>query len=130
MAVCIWNAKLWPGLAGCDCRAPCETRACRAKGPACPNPNIGIQTPASGSRVVRGNILTLSGTAAEPNFVRYQSLTGINGSWGHISDFQQSVTNGDLMELHTNTLPHGTYTFRLQVMTTPATRAQTRPIWW
>ncbi len=87
-----------------------------AKGPACPNPNICILTPVSGSRVVRGNILTFSGTAAGPNFVRYQFLAGINGSWGHIADFQKPVTNGDLMELHTDTLPPGTYRFRLQVI--------------
>lgn len=88
-----------------------------AAGPACPTPQICIVRPASGTRVARGNVLTFSGTAQGENFVRYQFQAGTaDGSWGHIADFKKSVVNGDLMELHTNTMPRGTYKIRLQVI--------------
>ena len=48
--------------------------------------------------------------------MRYQFLAGNGSGWGHIADFNKPVTNGDLMELHTDTLPSGTYTIRMQVI--------------
>ena len=83
---------------------------------ACPSPNVCILAPANGTRVARGNIVVFSGTAAHPAFVRYQFLAGNGSGWGHIADFNKPVTNGDLMELHTDTLPSGTYTIRMQVI--------------
>ncbi|MCX6019107.1 MAG: hypothetical protein NTZ50_11535 [Chloroflexi bacterium] len=85
-------------------------------GSACPTANVCIVRPASGTRVARGNVLTFSGTATGDNFARYQFQAGVNDSWGHIADFQKPVVNGDLMELHTDTLPPGTYKIRLQVI--------------
>ena len=83
---------------------------------ACPSPSVCILAPANGTRVARGNIVVFSGTAAHPAFVRYQFLAGNGSGWGHIADFNKPVTNGDLMELHTDTLPSGTYTIRMQVI--------------
>jgi len=83
---------------------------------ACPVPNVCILAPANGTRVARGSIVVFSGTAGGAGFVRYQFLAGNGQGWGHIADFNQPVTNGDLMELHTDTLPPGTYTIRMQVI--------------
>lgn len=83
---------------------------------ACPTPDICILAPASGTHVPRGSIVAFMGTATSPSFVRYQFQAGNGESWGHIADFKQPVVNGDLMELHTDTLPPGTYTIRLQVI--------------
>lgn len=83
---------------------------------ACPVPTVCILAPANGTRVARGNIVVFSGTATHSNFVRYQFLAGTGAGWGHIADFNKPVSNGDLVELHTDTLPPGTYTIRMQVI--------------
>jgi hypothetical protein len=83
---------------------------------ACPSANVCILSPASGLRVARGNIVAFAGTATHPAFTRYQFLAGNGETWGHIADFNKPVVNGDLMELHTDTLPPGAYTIRLQVI--------------
>jgi hypothetical protein len=87
-----------------------------AKGAACPSSNVCISAPASGLRVPRGSVVAFTGTATHPAFTRYQFLAGKGTNWGHIADFQKPVVNGVLMELHTDTLPTGTYTIRLQVI--------------
>jgi hypothetical protein len=85
---------------------------------ACPSSNVCILSPANGTVVSRGSVVVFTGTAADPNFARYQFQAGNGQSWGDIADFKQPVTNGELMELHTDTLPPGTYTIRLQVIDT------------
>lgn len=83
---------------------------------ACPTADVCILTPANGTRVPRGSIVAFTGTATNPAFVRYQFLAGNGETWGHIADFKKAVVNGDLMELHTDSLPSGTYTIRMQVI--------------
>lgn len=87
-----------------------------AAGPACPGPDVCILSPASGLRVSRGNVVVFTGTATHPNFARYQFQAGSGATWGHIADFNKPVVNGVLMEFHTDTVPPGTYTIRLQVI--------------
>jgi hypothetical protein len=57
-------------------------------------------------------------TAAGPNFARYPFQAGNGQTWGDVADFKQPVTNGELMELYTDTLPPGTYTIRLHPIDT------------
>jgi hypothetical protein len=90
--------------------------AASPSGSACPSANVCILTPASGISVGRGSIVAFSGTATGQSFARYQFLAGNGTTWGHIADFNKPVVKGDLMELHTDTLPSGTYTIRLQVI--------------
>jgi hypothetical protein len=85
-------------------------------GVACPSPNVCILSPANGLRIDRGSVVAFSGTATHPAFARYQFLAGNGTVWGHIADFNQPVVNGVLMELHTDTIPAGTYTIRLQII--------------
>jgi hypothetical protein len=101
-----------------DATSAGATIAANPSGAACPSANVCILTPASGMRVDRGSIVTFSGTATGQTFARYQFLAGNGAVWGHIADFNKPVVKGDLMELHTDTLPSGTYTIRLQVIDT------------
>jgi hypothetical protein len=87
-----------------------------AAGPACPSSDVCIVSPASGLRVARGNVVVFTGTANHPNFGRYQFQAGSGSNWGHLADFSKAVVNGVLMEFHTNSIPSGTYTIRLQVI--------------
>ena len=82
----------------------------------CPSANVCILSPASGLKVGRGNVVVFTGTAAGQGFARYQFQAGNGAAWGHIADFNKPVVNGTLMELHTDSLPPGTYTIRLQVI--------------
>jgi hypothetical protein len=93
-----------------------NTVATAPTGGACPNPSVCILSPANGTVVSRGSVVVFTGTATHPSFARYQFQAGNGQTWGHIADFKQPVVNGELMELHTDTLPLGTYTIRLQVI--------------
>jgi hypothetical protein len=86
--------------------------------PACPSPNVCILAPASGQSVYPGTVVIFKGTATHPAFARYQFLAGTGSSWGHIADFNKPVVNGTLMAFHTETVPPGTYTIRLQIIDT------------
>ncbi len=101
-----------------DATSPGAAPAAAPSGIACPSANVCILSPASGISVGRGSIIAFSGTATGPTFARYQFLAGNGTAWGHIADFNKPVVKGDLMELHTDTLPSGTYTIRLQVIDT------------
>ena len=97
---------------------PLTQPAAPPTGKACPSGNVCLTAPANGSRVSRGNVVVFTGTANHPAFARYQFMAGKGGAWGHIADFNKPVVNGELMELHTDTLPAGTYTIRMQVIDT------------
>lgn len=97
---------------------PQNTGAAAPSSGACPTLNVCILSPASSTTVARGGVVVFTGTAAGPNFARYQFQAGNGQTWGDIADFKQPVTNGELMELHTDTLPPGTYTIRMHVIDT------------
>ncbi len=63
-----------------------------------------------------GDIVEFTGSATGSNFGRYQFLAGNGSSWGHIVDFKTPISNGKLMDFHTETIPPGTYTIELQVI--------------
>ncbi len=95
---------------------PQNTSSMSPAATACPNPNVCILAPADGASVKRGAIVVFTGTANASNFARYQFQAGNGQTWGDIADFKKPVVNGELMELHTDTLPAGVYTIRLQVI--------------
>lgn len=95
---------------------PQNTSSTSPAATACPNPNVCILAPADGTSVKKGAIVVFTGTANAPNFARYQFQAGNGQTWGDIADFKKPVANGELMELHTDTLPAGVYTIRLQVI--------------
>lgn len=110
---------VWTMSEGVEAPAePAEVeRPAAAGSAACPNSNVCIVSPADGLVVSRGNGVAFTGTATHPAFARYQFLAGSNGVSGHIADFDKPVVvNGVLMEFHTDSIPPGTYTFRLQVI--------------
>jgi len=85
-------------------------------GTACPSANVCITSPSSGLTAMSGDIVEFTGSATGSNFGRYQFLAGNGSSWGHIVDFKTPISNGKLMDFHTETIPPGTYTIELQVI--------------
>lgn len=87
-------------------------------GAACPAGNVCITSPASGLVVQHGAKIVFTGSANAPRFVRYQFQAKAVGSdgWGHVADFTKPVSNGQLMEFVTASIPPGSYIFRLQVI--------------
>jgi hypothetical protein len=95
-----------------------DAHASAATNAACPSANVCIVAPANGTSVYPGTNVVFKGTATatQHGFVRYEFLAGKDAAWGFIADFRQPVVNGTLMEFHTETIPPGTYTIRLQVV--------------
>lgn len=112
----VWTLTEGNGVGTPIDNAAVPATSANPSGTACPSANVCILSPASGISVGRGSIVAFSGTATGPTFARYQFLAGNGTAWGHIADFNKPVVKGDLMELHTDTLPSGTYTIRLQVI--------------
>jgi len=83
----------------------------------CPRLEACILLPVNGV-VQRGVSVDFFGTATHPNFQRYkfEVLILATGNVGTLAEFWSPVESGLLMQFDTNSIPPGSYTFRLTVI--------------